>query len=168
MWDPKQSAEHASTCPVVNWTDTTAGGSQPALLHSLAGAPRAGQLSAMTKVPARVSRARGSIRWSCHTLGAIVPPARPRRGVGQVGLDYHGHSRMLQPCEVCGGTVAGCAASGCRQCWGCGHVLHRICAGLVEWPRGPFHCHRCRQHFATTGVRDVTLDGPLMHVVGGG
>ena len=64
--------------------------------------------------------------------------------------------------------MAGCAGSGCKQCWGCGQVLHRICAGLVEWPPGPFHCSHSPQQFTMSWVRDITLDGPLMHVVGGG
>ena len=64
--------------------------------------------------------------------------------------------------------MTGCAGSGCKQCWGCGHMLHCICTGLVEWPHRPFHCSHCCQHFITTGVRDITLDHPLMQVVGGG
>ena len=101
-------------------------------------------------------------------LGAVVPPVRPRRGAGQVGLDYHGRQHLLPPCEVCCGLAPGCAATGCQQCWGCGCTLHRVCAGLVEWPTGPFHCKHCRRQLAMQGVRDVTLDLPLMHVVCGG
>ena len=47
-------------------------------------------------------------------LGAVLPPVRPRRGVGQVGLDYLGCQTLLPPCEVCGGLAPGCAATGCR------------------------------------------------------
>ena len=47
-------------------------------------------------------------------------------------------------------------------------MLHRPCAGLDEWPLGPFYCAACRQGFRAKGVRDVTLDAPLMHVVCGG
>ena len=42
-----------------------------------------------------------------------------------------------------------------------------VCAGLVEWPMGPFHCKHCRCQLAMQGVHDVTLDLPLMHVVCG-
>lgn len=91
-----------------------------------------------------------------------------REGAGQVGRDFLGCWRLLPPCEVCGGSAPRCAEHGCRQCWGCAAVLHRPCAGLDEWPLGPFYCAACRQGFRAKGVRDVTLDAPLMHVVCGG
>ena len=46
-------------------------------------------------------------------------------------------------------------------------VLHQPCAGLGEWPLGPFYCGACRQRFRTKGVQDVMLDEPVMHVVCG-
>ena len=46
--------------------------------------------------------------------------------------------------------------------------LHRVCAGLERWPEGPFHCPNCRKAFASSGLHDITLDDPLMHVVCGG
>ena len=45
--------------------------------------------------------------------------------------------------------------------------MHRVCAGIAEWPLGPFHCHNCYRQLAAKGVRDVTLDRPLMHAVCG-
>ena len=31
-----------------------------------------------------------------------------------------------------------------------------------EWPGGPWHCPTCLRHLRKGGVRDVTLDVPLM------
>ena len=105
----------------------------------------------------------------CLTIvGAVAAPARHCQGVGEVGLDYHGKRQLLPACEVCAGLAPGCAVTVYRQCWGCRVSLHRVCAGLVEWPTGPFHCKHCRRQLAMQGVRDITLDGPLMHVVCGG
>ena len=47
-------------------------------------------------------------------------------------------------------------------------MLHRVCAGLGEWPHGPFHCSNCQKQLAANGVPDITLDSPLMHIVCGG
>ena len=105
----------------------------------------------------------------CLTIvGALVAPARRRHGVGEVGLDYHGKRRLLPACEVCAGLAPGCSVTGYRQCWGCGVSLHRVCAGLEWWPEGPFYCANCCKAFASSGLRDITLDDPLMHVVCGG
>ena len=46
--------------------------------------------------------------------------------------------------------------------------LHRVCAGLEQWLEGPFNCPNCCKAFASSGLRDITLDDPLMHVVCGG
>ena len=47
-------------------------------------------------------------------------------------------------------------------------MLHRVCAGVAEWPQGPFHCKHCLHRYNAQGVQDVTLDRALMHVVAGG
>ena len=85
-----------------------------------------------------------------------------------MGLDFHGRWRLLPACEVCRGLAPGCSESGCRQCWGCGTVLHGVCAGLASWPLGPFHCPNCKKTFASHGLHDITLDDKLLHVVCGG
>ena len=43
-----------------------------------------------------------------------------------------------------------------------------MCVGLERWHEGPFHYPNCCKAFASSGLRDIALDDPLMHVVCGG
>ena len=52
------------------------------------------------------------------------------------------------------------------QCWGCGGWWHLRCGGIEHDSdhgfKGAWHCRACLRHLKRLGVRDVTLDQPLM------
>ena len=73
--------------------------------------------------------------------------------------------QLLQPCEVWCGVALGCAVYGCKQCWNCGYVLHRVCAELAKWIEGPFYYNHCLAIFGSKRLCGVTLNQEVMALV---
>lgn len=76
------------------------------------------------------------------------------------GEEEHAVIAKCEKCKVCNKAIE----TRVYECGGCATTYHGKCLPMKELPLrlGPWHCKVCRTKFFKEGLRDITLDEPLL------